>query len=60
MAAMSTEVKSGGIEITVVSGEGNKTGQSTKEFQYRVSKIATCLVFIPLQLWWKRHYFICS
>ncbi|XP_030856005.1 plexin-B1 isoform X2 [Strongylocentrotus purpuratus] len=35
MTAISTEVISGGIEITVVSGEGNKTGQSTKEFQYR-------------------------
>ena len=44
MTAISTEVISGGIEITVVSGEGNKTGQSTKDFQYRVSKMKKCLV----------------
>ncbi|XP_030828494.1 plexin-A2 [Strongylocentrotus purpuratus] len=33
--ATSTEVISGGIEITVASGGRYKTGQSTKEFQYR-------------------------
>ncbi|XP_063952485.1 plexin-B1-like [Lytechinus pictus] len=35
MTSISTEVLSEPIGITVMSGNGNKTGQSTQDFQYR-------------------------
>nr|XP_054752179.1 plexin-B1-like [Lytechinus pictus] len=35
MTSISTEVLSGPIGITVMSGNGNKTGQSIQDFQYR-------------------------
>ena len=38
VTGISTELTSGRVEITVRSGEGNKTGESTEDFHYRVGK----------------------